>query len=505
MYFKNIAYFMPVLIFIYIISYPIFMTKIKFLEFYYSLDKKQAKSFKLFTGSAYFNKGRDFSGLIKAIDNQKRKYTNDKELVKTISISLKLKPRSIWNRLHELMSLADRYIAINELDKQPQLFTNLTLNYFLDGGSYSLFLKKINYGFKRSVNTKTGIDSNYYYYRFLHQLGSYYIFRNKHEEYRDNLTEQVIYHSASYIINHFLHLTELLQMSNLRAKDLASKGLNFLTDEATESFIDSLKEKYFDLHCLVSFHYNIYRAFLENDGRIFFDKAYSYFEKVQYRCDNSYRSMFYQIMINYCIERTNRGNADFYEVLFILYNRKLDEGLHDDLKVGNFPINNFRDYIFVALQLGKIDWIKNFIEKYSGLLPENVREDEVNLSYGILFYRETEYEKAISSLNLVAGDNYIHYMDSKHYKLRIYYETHDYENALMEIDNYKHYLRSHKEIPESFAKTYKVFLKEYTILLNSIIKNKKVEAEMLYKTLESLQLSPRRRWVRDKLKEVLKN
>jgi len=480
------------------------MTKIKFIEFYYSLDKGQAKNFKLFACSPYFNKGRDFSAIFSIIDTKKKNYKSDKELITAICTGLKLKPRSIWNRLHELMSLADKYIAINELEKQPQLFTNLTLNYFLEGGSYSLFMKKFNYGIKRSAKTKTGIDTNYYYYRFLHQLGSYYIFRNKHDEYRENLTEQVIYHSASYIINHFLHLTELLQLSNLRAKDLASKGLSFLTDEATESFSDSLKEKYFDLHCLVSFHYYIYRAFLEDEGRSFFDKAYSYFELVQNRCDNNYRSMFYQIMINYCIGRTNKGNPEFYEILFKLYNRKLDEGLHDDLKVGNFPINNFRDYIFVALQLGKIDWIKNFIEKYSGLLPDNVREDEINLSYGILFYRETDFENAITSLNKVAGDNYIHYMDSKHYKLRIYFETGDYENALMEIDNYKHYLRSHKEIPDTFTKTYKVFLKEYIILLNCVIKNKKVEAEMLLKILDTMQLSPRRRWVRDKLKEVLK-
>src|SRR4030095_17230079 len=124
---------------------------------------------------------------------------------------------------------------------------------------------------------------------------------------------------------------------------------------------------------------------------------------------------------NYCIERTNRGDFKYYNNLFEHYSKKLDDGIIDDLRVGNFPVNNFRDYIFVALRLKKIDWIRWFIEKFSPELPESIREDEVNLSYGLVNYYELDHEKALKYLNLVKGDNYIHYTDSKGYKLRIFY------------------------------------------------------------------------------------
>jgi hypothetical protein len=288
----------------------------------------------------------------------------------------------------------------------------------------------------------------------------------------------------------------------MSAKDLSEKGLNFLTDNNTENFINTLKENYYELYCQVSFHYNIYKAFLYKNDESYYKTALKFFELVSISADDTYRSMFYQLLINYCIEKTNSNKPEYYKELFQIYNRKLSEGLFHDLQVGNFPINNFRDYIFVALQLGKIDWIKWFIEKYSQYLPQSVRDDEINLSYGIVHYHESDQTKALMYLNKVAGDNYIHYMDSKYYKLRLYYETERYEEAILEIDNYKHYLRSHKEIPDTFARPYKAFIKEYSILLQSKLKNKIEDAAILYEQINFKAITPRRKWILNKLKEL---
>ena len=96
-------------------------------------------------------------------------------------------------------------------------------------------------------------------------------------------------------------------------------------------------------------------------------------------------------------------------------------------------------------------------------------------------------------------------MDSKYYKLRLYYETQSYEEAILEIDNYKHYLRSHKEIPDTFAKPYKVFIKEYFVLLNSKLKNKPEDAAILAEQIKAKAITPRRRWILNKLNELIKN
>lgn len=479
------------------------MVKIKFFQFYSKLNNSQKKDFKKFISSGYFNKGRDFVPFLAAAEKMFHKVNSAAEMVKKLSTELGYTNRSIWNRMHELKTLADRYIAVNEINGNELLFSNLVAKFHINNSEYGLFTQKVNYAKKNFQKTKKGLDTNYYYYQLLQQLGYSYIYQNKTEPFIKNLTEQVIYHSASYITNHYLHLIELMQQGNLTAKELSEKGLNFLNDSNTENFLKTIQENYYELYCQVSFHYNIYKAFLVKEDPSYYRLSLQFFELISKYADDTYRSMFYQLLINYCIERTNKNEPEYYKELFRLYNKKLNEGLFQDLQVGNFPINNFRDYIFVALQLGEIEWIKWFISNYSHYLPQNVRDDEINLSYGILYYHETDHFNALKFLNRVAGENYIHYMDSKYYKLRLYYETESYEEAILEIDNYKHYLRSHKEIPDTFAKPYKIFIKEYSVLLNSKLKNRPDDAAILAEQLLTKAKTPRRKWILNKLNELI--
>ena len=480
------------------------MIKIKFLQFYSGLSKNEKKDFGKFVSSAYYNKGRDFSAFLTAVEKNLPKAETAAEMISGLSQSLVCTNRSVWNRLHELKTLAERYIVDKELSRNELLSGNLVSSYYINRSEYGLFRQKVNSAQKKFRTTKKGIDSNYHYYQLILQLGNSYIYQNKTEPFIRNLTEQVVYHSASYIINHYIHLIELLQQGNLSGKDLAEKGLNFLNDSNTEAFLKTLKENYNELFCQVSFHYNIYKAFLVKNDSAYYHNSLKYFELASETANDAYRSTFYQLLINYCIERTNNNEPQYYKELFRLYNKKLSEGLIQDLQVGNFPINNFRDYIFVALQLGELEWIKSFIQNYSQYLPPNVREDEINLSYGILYYNEGKHEKAIISLNKVAGENYIHYMDSKYYKMRLFYETNRYEEAILEIDSYKHYLRQHKEIPETFAKPYKQFIKDYLSLMNILLKGSKDDAEIFASGLRSKTQSPRKKWILKKAEELAK-
>jgi hypothetical protein len=253
---------------------------------------------------------------------------------------------------------------------------------------------------------------------------------------------------------------------------------------------------------VVSFHYFVYKAFLNKNDDLYYYYAVSAFNNIYDKIDDTYKAMFYQMLINYCIERTNNGDYKYYNNLFELYNRKLKDGIIDDLKVGNFPVNNFRDYIFVALRLKKLDWIKWFIKNYSKELPENVREDEVNSAYGMVYYHESDYARALKYIKLVKADNYIHYTDSKNYKMRILYDTQQFEEALMELDNYKHYLRTHKEIPDSYKKTYKNFVSEYSQMLKIKFKETKEDAEMFKGELVNKPKTAGRNWIIKKLTEI---
>jgi hypothetical protein len=376
------------------------LAKIKFIQFYNTLGKKEIKDFKKFADANYFNKGRDFKKILSIIHKINHKNLNSGDFISLLSEELKISSRTIWNRLHELMNIAEKYIAIKEAEGETTRFDNITGRYYLNKASYNLFEQKYKANLKAYSKSKKGIETFYHFYEVLQSGGYYYIYSNQNEKYIKNLSDQVIYHSASFMINHYLHLTELLQLQNLTAKELSSIGLSFLTDDNVENFLTTLMKDHDELYHIVFFHYYIYKAFLNKKEDIFYTRAKDSFRKVYKILHNNYKTMLYQILINYCIERTNMNDREYYGELFELYNRKLEDGLFQDLQVGNFPINNFRDYVFVALQLGKIDWIRGFIEKYSPELPENIRKDEINLSYGIVYYHESDNKKALECREL---------------------------------------------------------------------------------------------------------
>jgi hypothetical protein len=479
------------------------LAKIKFYKFYSSLEKSGRKEFKKFIASPYFNNGRDYSPIINEIEKKLTRELKTRDFVNSISENLKYSQRAVWNRLSELMKLSETYAAFKALEKRDDVLNNLVASYYLSGSQYELFEQKTAANLRNLNKSKIGLDSTYQFYELFQQQGYFYIFTNKLEPFVQNLNDRIIYHSASYIMNHYLHLTELLHQSRLTSTDMIQKGLNFLTDENTENFISILSDEPERLKSLVSFHYYIYRAFFNIADDSFYYVAKEMFKRIKDVLNDEYKAMAYQLLTNYCIEKTNKNEPSYYGELFEIYNQKLDERIFQDLQVGNFPINNFRDYIFVALQLGKISWIKDFISKYSYLLPESVRDDEINLSYGIVYYHESDSAKALEYLNRVAGDNYIHYTDSKYYKLRLYYEKSMYEEAFLEIDNYRQYIRSHKEIPEQFKKNFTAFIREYTKLLKMRTKDDKEAASVLKKELLSLPQTGRRKWIISRLEEIV--
>ncbi len=478
------------------------MTKIKFIQYYQTLDKGALKDFKRFAGAVYFNNGRDFKDILTAVDGLKNKKLSSKEFVKSLSGALGISQRTAWNRLSELMKIAEKYIAVKGIEKNKIQFQNITARYYLDSRAYNLFNQKYKANIKAFNKSKKGMDSFHDFYEVLQSGGHYNVYNNQFESYAKSLTDQITYHSVSFMINHYLLLSELLQRENITSGELAQKGLSFLNDDSTESFLNTIKEQK-ELHGVVSFHYYLYKAFLSKTDDLYYYYAVQSFSSVYDKIDDTYKAMFYQLLINYCIERTHRGDFKYYDNLFELYNKKLKDGIIEDLRVGNFPINNFRDYIFVALRLKKIDWIRWFIENYSDELPGEIRDDEVNSSFGMVYYHEADFEKALKHFNLVKADNYIHYTDSKTYKLRIFYETQRFEEALMELDNYKHYLKTHKEIPEDYKKTFKNFANEYSQLMKIKFKESKVDAELLKRDLEVKSKTAGRNWLIRRLDEII--
>jgi hypothetical protein len=169
------------------------LAKIKFIQFYNTLGKKEIKDFKKFADANYFNKGRDFKKILSIIHKINHKNLNSGDFISLLSEELKISSRTIWNRLHELMNIAEKYIAIKEAEGETTRFDNITGRYYLNKASYNLFEQKYKANLKAYSKSKKGIETFYHFYEVLQSGGYYYIYSNQNEKYVKNLSDQVIF------------------------------------------------------------------------------------------------------------------------------------------------------------------------------------------------------------------------------------------------------------------------------------------------------------------------
>ena len=210
----------------------------------------------------------------------------------------------------------------------------------------------------------------------------------------------------------------------------------------------------------------------------------------------------FQALRNYCIDKTNTGDAAYYGEIFGLNNRILDEGLFKELNVVNSHTNNFRNFIFAAARLNEFDWIKKFIHKYSAELPADMREDEINLSYAILWIYEKKIDTALKFLLKIKRKTYLHYLDTSVYKLIIFFEMEKTEECRMEIARLKDYIRKHREIPGYLKESYQRFINKFTALLKLKENPEKIALGFFLKEMDKLKYIGLGSWLYEKAAEL---
>jgi hypothetical protein len=249
--------------------------------------------------------------------------------------------------------------------------------------------------------------------------------------------------------------------------------------------------------------YLLYWAYKETDGSEFYYSARDMFLKNKNIFAQDFKNEVYQYLRNYCIDKTNKGEFSYYTEIFDLNNSIIDEGLFKDLNVMNSQTNNFRNFIFAALRLDKFEWVGNFIRDHSKELPDDIRDDEVNLNTGILKTYEKDFVSALSFLKKVKRKRYLQYLDTSVYKLINFYETGDLESSYAETARLKNYIRKHKDIPAYLKAGYQKFIKIYESLLKLCQNYDRTENEYYINQMEAIRNVGLGSWLYEKGKEML--
>ncbi len=465
-------------------TYPI--NKHKFSKLYFSLNTFERKEFIDFLKVKFICGGRNYSEIIEGLNNS----------------GLNIKSRALWNRLSELTRIIEDYYLLKNIRENKEERNVQLLDIYN--------AKKINNAVEQQFNRtekilrQQKISSRTFFnmHRAHMTFSTYQIHNNKFlgfvKHYR-NQSEYATAHFLNEILSMQMEFNQL-KLENIWHDYLANETM--ISSMDIEKVIESFRENIPDVYLYVKFSYKLFKAFDEYENADHYFEAKKIFNALSPRLSPQSNSSAYQAFINYCINRTNNFDTSFNRVLFDIYNEKLGRGYDDDIRLKNYPTNNFRDYVIVGLRLKEYEWVDNFIDNYGKILPADYKPDEEKITRAMLYMAKNEFENALKSLEKTRRKNYLHYVDISDIRLRIYYTKEDMINAYEELARLEKYILSNELIPRERRINYELFMKSFKRLLRL---KENHSNDRLAKTELFLKKQPnffRKNWIERMIKEI---
>lgn len=185
--------------------------------------------------------------------------------------------------------------------------------------------------------------------------------------------------------------------------------------------------------------------------------------------------------MNFCTNRTNKGEKKYYKEYFDL----MQFGTVKELFIINGVIDawRFSNFVYAALQIGEVEWAEVFIKENKHFLPEEQRESIVSFNLARVYRKRGEIEKVLDVLKNVEYTDIGYNLNSKSMLIMAYFDLDEYDTLDSTIDAFKVYLVRHKDISTQRRKSHMNFLK-FTRRLMKVLSN---DSKAIEKIKEDLQ------------------
>ncbi len=168
----------------------------------------------------------------------------------------------------------------------------------------------------------------------------------------------------------------------------------------------------------------------------------------------------YYFVANYCIRRNNKGDYQFSDELFHLY----DEMRTKEILLtesGEISPWDFKNGVGIGLFMKKFDWTKEYILELGPKLPEQYKENSLKFNWGQYYFHLKEYDKVLDLLMELEYEDLLASLNAKTFTTITYFETDKYDLLDFYIESFRVYLgrkRKSKELNDARQQRYLRFL-----------------------------------------------
>ncbi|HUN17263.1 MAG TPA: hypothetical protein PK622_10635 [Saprospiraceae bacterium] len=206
-------------------------------------------------------------------------------------------------------------------------------------------------------------------------------------------------------------------------------------------------------------------------------------------------------VINYTIQKQNKGRTEYAQELFDLYKITLEK---ETIFINNeISPWSFKNIVTNSLRLKEFEWTANFIKEYSNKINANYRQNAINYNIATLNFHQKNYIKVIPLLQNVEYEEEYYGLDSKVQLLITYFELNEMEVLSAFLDSFKIYINRNKNIPSANKSRYSNLI----AFTRKIIKHQDADNAQItkLKTEISQSTSVAKPWLLEKVDELLYN
>lgn len=150
------------------------------------------------------------------------------------------------------------------------------------------------------------------------------------------------------------------------------------------------------------------------------------------------------LALNFCIRKINQLESAYFREALELYQSALKAGLLlENGQLSHFAYNNITA---IALKVGDIDWVEQFIHQYSTYLEKKHRDAAFHLNLARVEYARHNLATALRHLQQADYKDLINNLIAKTLQLKIYYETGEFDALDAHLQSMQTFIRRQRVI-----------------------------------------------------------
>ena len=143
----------------------------------------------------------------------------------------------------------------------------------------------------------------------------------------------------------------------------------------------------------------------------------------------------FALSINYCKEKLAQQNQEFERELFEIYLH----GLASEVLLNNqvLSFETQKSIVDIALKLGEVNWLKDFIEDTRQITDKKLRDELYQLNLAKLQFYRSDFTACIASLSIELGKNLQILQEAQLLKIRALHELGEHNQLKLETKKLK--------------------------------------------------------------------